>query len=331
MRLAPRVALLASALLSSAAVAQSPTSPSPPRVPRDTFVAWMSRLSNAGRWGPQDQLGTLNFITPTKRRAAAQSVRDGISVSLASDLVAGPDSNAIRPMRFGLIVNRADSTTSAALDSISLLVHGYVYSHVDALAHFLFHEQMYNAFGRDQLTPDGARKLGIEVMQAGIVTRGVLVDVPRLRGVPYLANGDAVMPEDLELFERRSGVHIEAGDVVLIRTGRGARTEATGRWRVVANAPGPHPSLAAWLKARDVAAVGSDVANEVAPSVVPGVANAMHLLSLVALGMPLMDDLELEAVAKEAVARSRPTFLFVVAPLRIRGGTGSPANPLAIF
>jgi kynurenine formamidase len=302
-----------------------------PQVPRDTFVAWMSRLSNAGRWGPQDQLGTLNLITAAKRRAAAQSVRDGVSISLARDLVAGPDSNAIRPMRFGLAVNRFDSTTSAAIDSLTILAHGYTYSHLDALSHFLYHDRMYNGFGRDQLAGEGAKALGIETMSAGVVTRGVLVDVPRLRGVPFLTNGEAVTPADLDLFERRSGVRIEAGDVVLIRTGRGAREAASGTWRVVADAPGPHPALASWLKARDVAALGSDVANEVAPSVVPGVANPMHMLTIIALGMPLMDDLDLEALARETAARSRSTFLFVAAPLRIRGGTGSPVNPLAIF
>ena len=323
-----RILVLLSLVASSAGVGQAQT---PTQIPRDTFVAWMSRLSNAGRWGAQDQLGTLNLITPAKRRTAAQGVRDGLSISLARDLVAGPDSNAIRPMRFGLIVSRMDSTTTAALDSVVLLAHGYIYSHMDALSHFLFHDQMYNGFGRDQLVPEGAKKLGIEAMQAGIVTRGVLIDVPRLRGIPYLPNGDAVLPADVELWEKRSGVRIEAGDVVLIRTGRGARVDATGPWRVVANASGPHPSLAAWLKSRGVAALGSDVANEVAPSVVPGFANPMHLLSLIALGMPLMDDLDLETLAKESAARSRSTFLFVAAPLRIRGGTGSPVNPLAIF
>ena len=193
--------LLTSAAVSTLGVAQTPIRRTIPGVPRDTFIAWMVRLSNTGRWGGQDQLGTLNLITPAKRRAAAQSVRDGVSVSLASDLVAGPDSNAIRPMRFGLGVSRFDSTTSAAIDSITLLAHGYVYSHIDALSHFLFHDAMYNGFRRDQLTPEGAAKRGVEVMQTGIVTRGVLVDIPRVRAVPYLAAGDAVMPEDLELWE----------------------------------------------------------------------------------------------------------------------------------
>jgi kynurenine formamidase len=313
------------------AVAQTPAPTAAMQIPRDTFVAWMSRLSNTGRWGAQDQLGTLNLITPAKRRAAAQSVRDGVSISLSSDLVAGPDSNALRPLRFGLLVNRVDTLSSAAVDTLAFLIHGYAYSHIDALSHFLVAGQMYNGVGRDQLTPEGAKRLGVEAMQSGIVTRGVIIDVPKLRGVPYLVNGDAVTPADLELWEKRNGTRIEAGDVVLIRTGRGARVAATGPWRVVRNASGPHPSLAAWLKSRDVAALGSDVANEVAPSVVPGVTDPMHLLSLIALGMPLMDDLDLEALAAEATARSRPTFLFVASPLRVRGGTGSPLNPLAIF
>lgn len=322
--------LWALGLASAVAAAQTPTH-APALVSRDTFDLWMSRLSNAGRWGAHDQLGTLNLITPARRRAAIQSVRDGLTISLARDLVAGPDANAIQPMRFGLGVHRFDSTTSAAIDSLTLLAHGYIYSHIDALAHFLYRDQMYNGVRRDQLTPAGARMLGIETMQAGIVSRGVLIDVPKLRGVPYLADGDAVTPEDLNLWEQRSGIRIEPGDVILIRTGRGARAAATGPWRVVANAAGPHPSIAAWLRSRDVAALGSDVANEVAPSVVTGIANPMHLLTLVALGMPVLDDLDLELVAKEAAARSRPTFLFVAAPLRVRGGTGSPVNPLAIF
>lgn len=323
--------VVASVWVGSAATAQTAAARRPAPVSRDTFNVWMSRLSNAGRWGAQDQLGTLNLITPAKRLAAAQSVREGVAISLASNLVAGPDSNAIRPMGFGLMIARIDSTMSAALDSLSLMAHGYAYSHVDALAHFVYRGQMYNGVGPEQLTPEGAKKLGIEVMQAGIVTRGVLVDVPQLRGVTYLSNGDAVTSQDLDLWERRTGVRIEAGDVVLIRTGRGARVQATGPWRVAANASGPHPSLAAFLRARDVAALGSDVANEVAPSVVPGIANPLHLLTLIALGMPLFDDLDLEAVASEAAVRSRPTFLFVAAPLRVRGGTGSPVNPLAIF
>jgi kynurenine formamidase len=310
--------------------AQAPAA-APLSVPRDTFNAWMTRLSNAGRWGAQDELGTLNLITAEKRRVAAQSVRDGISISLASDLVAGPDPNAWLPFHLRVAVFPLDSTTSAAIDTITLFAHGYAFSHVDALSHFVYQDRLYNGFARDQLAPEGARKLGIEVMQAGIVTRGVIVDIPRLKGVEYLQPGLAVTAGDLEQWERQHRMRIEAGDVVLIRTGRAARTEATGPWLVRNDASGPHPSLALWLKERGVAALGSDVANEASPSVVPGVPRPMHLLAIVAMGMPLMDNLNLEQLAREAASRSRPTFLFFAAPLRIRGGTGSPVNPLALF
>lgn len=300
-------------------------------VPRDTFNAWMAQLSNAGRWGAQDQLGTLNLITPAKRRAAAQSVRDGVSISLASDLVADADPNAFLPFRLRVAVIPFDTTTVAAIDSITLLAHGYAFSHIDALSHFAFHDRLYNRFARDALAPDGARTLGIQVMGSGIVTRGVIVDIPRLRGVPYLRPGDAVTVADLEAWERQHRVRIEPGDVMVIRTGRAPRAAAAGPWLVANDASGPHPSVARWLRTRGVAALGSDVANEASPSVVSGIPTPLHLLAIVAMGMPLMDNLNLEELAREAASRSRATFLFVAAPLRIRGGTGSPVNPIAIF
>ena len=300
-------------------------------VPRDTFNTWMARLSNAGRWGAQDELGTLNLITPAKRRAAAQSVRDGITISLASDLVAGPEPNAISPFRLRVAVNRFDSTTSLAIDSIAILAHGFAFSHLDALSHFIFRGQLYNGVASTQLSSDGARRLGIETMRTGIVSRGVIVDIPRLKGIPFLPAATSVTPADLDAWERQFQIRIEPGDVLLIRTGRAARLAAAGPWLVATDASGPHPSIALWLKERGVAALGSDVANEAFPSVVPGVAAPLHLLAIVALGLPLMDNLNLEELASEAATRSRPTFLFVASPLRIKGGTGSPINPIAVF
>ncbi len=312
------------------AAAQAPAARST-AVPRDTFNTWMARISNSGRWGAQDELGTLNLITPAKRRAATQSVRDGITISLANDLVAGPEPNAFAPFRLRVAVSRFDSTTSGAIDSIAILAHGFAFSHLDALSHFVYRGQLYNGVGRDQIAPEGARRLGIEVMRAGIVTRGVLVDIPRLKGIPFLPAGQSVTPADLDAWERQSQVRIEPGDVLLIRTGRAARLAASGPWLVGYDASGPHPSLAFWLKERGVAALGSDVANEASPSVVPGVVTPLHLLAIVGLGLPLMDNLNLEELASEVVSRSRPTFLFMVAPIRIKGGTGAPVNPIAVF
>jgi kynurenine formamidase len=326
------VALALAAFIAATAVpAQERPAAAPDRVPRDTFEGWMAALSNAGRWGANDELGTLNLITPEKRRRAAEGVRAGISVSLAHELAPGPDPNAMAPMELRHSVHSTDSPVTWAIDEIRLVYHGWVYSHVDALSHALYRGQMYNGYGREHLTPAGAQRLGVQAMQAGIVTRGVLIDVPRLKGVPYLEPGTPIIVTDLEQWERRRGVRVAAGDVLLIRTGRWARAEALGPWEIAKGTAGPHPSIAAWLKARGVAALGSDVANEVYPSVVPGIGEPLHQLALVALGMPLLDNLDLDALAAEAAARSRYTFLFVAAPLRVRGGSGSPLNPLAIF
>ena len=324
------VALLACLVGAAPAAAQPRVADRPP-VPRDTFDAWMARLSNAGRWGREDQLGTLNLVTPEARRRAARGVRDGVSISLSRDVVARPDPEAGTYNRFHVFRLGSDSVVGAAADSILIVAHGYSSSHLDALSHFAYRGRMYNGFGLEARAPTGAAALGVERMRAGIVTRGVLVDVPRLRGVAYLPPSAAITVEELERWERRTGVRIGAGDVLLLRTGRAARTKATGPWDARAEAAGPHPSVASWLRARGVAALGSDAANESNPSVVPGVGSPMHVLTIVALGMPIMDNLELEAVAEYAARQSRPAFLFVAAPLPIRGTTGSLLNPLAIF
>ncbi|MEE4283673.1 MAG: cyclase family protein, partial [Pseudomonadales bacterium] len=134
-----------------------------------------------------------------------------------------------------------------------------------------------------------------------------------------------------EAWEKQSGVTISSGDVLLIRTGRWAKVEQHGQYNFLAAAAGMHASVAAWLKARDVAVIGCDGVSDVMPSGVEGLVNPLHELVLVGLGMPILDNLDLEAVAEQATRSGRSTFLFVGAPLRVPGGTGSPLNPLAIF
>jgi hypothetical protein len=167
--------LLTVATVGSDVTAQNAT------ISRALYDQWFAAVSNAGRWGDQDELGTLNLITADKRRRASQSVRDGISVSLAHDLVGGANPNAIQPLQFRFIVSPADSVITWTLDEITLMAHGWAYSHLDALAHSMYRGRMYNGFGRDQLPESGAQKLGINAMRDGIVSRGVIVDLPRLR------------------------------------------------------------------------------------------------------------------------------------------------------
>jgi kynurenine formamidase len=155
--------------------------------------------------------------------------------------------------------------------------------------------------------------------------------MPRFQGVDSLEPGTAITVADLEGWEKKTGVKVSSGDVLLVRTGRWKRVREKGQWNFLERAAGLHASVAKWLRARDVAVIGCDGVSDVMPSNTEGLANPLHELVLVGLGMPILDNLDLEAVAEEAAKRNRWEFLFVGAPLRIPGGTGSPLNPLAIF
>ena len=172
-------------------------------------------------------------------------------------------------------------------------------------------------------------------MGPGIVTRGILVDLPLLRGVPYLEPGTAIYASDLEAWEKFSGVKISSGDALFIRAGRWARRARLGAWNAGRDAAGLHGSAMPWLKQRDIALLGSDGVNDVQPSGVVGAGEAanrpVHTLAIAVLGVPLVDNAYLEDAAREAASRRRWEFLLTVAPLAIPGGTGSPANPIATF
>ena len=305
----------------------------PPAVPElspDQVAAWMTELSNWGRWGEGDQLGTLNLITPAKRVQAAGLVTSGKTVSMALELnkIKGP-LNA-NPFEHKLTVGTFGGHQVAG-DAYAVDYHGFAHSHMDGLPHFLYQEKMYNGFGVDELKPDGARKLGIHNAGNGIVTRGVLVDMPLLKGVRFLEPGTPIFADDLEAWEKRTGITIGSGDVLLIRTGRWTRVDVEGPWDFIASAAGLHASVAPWLKSRDVAMLGSDGVNDVMPSGAGELFNPLHQIVLIALGMPLFDNLDLDALATEAAASKRWEFMFFAAPLKIRGGTGSPLNPIAVF
>jgi kynurenine formamidase len=168
-------------------------------------------------------------------------------------------------------------------------------------------------------------------MKDGIVSRGVLMDIARLKGVDYLDPGTPIYIEDLEAWERAAGLTVRSGDVLLVRGGRWARRAAEGPWSTSAGAAALHASAAAWLRERGVAVLGADYTSDVLPHGIQDVVMPVHQLTLVAMGMPLLDNLDLEEVARVAAREERWEFLFVAAPLRVTGGTGSPLNPVAIF
>ena len=296
----------------------------------DEFDRMMQAVSNTGRWGSADGLGTLNLITPEITQAAVQEVRDGESVSMSLDVVRDEGPNVRVPLERDFSVLGATAASGWALESFTIDYHGYSFSHIDGLGHAIYRGTLYNGVRAEDLSEEGAGRIGVEKMRQGIVTRGVLVDLPRMRGERWMEPGTFVTPADLEEWERWSGVRVREGDVLLIRTGRWAREAAEGVWRLTETSAGPHPSVASWLKDRGVAVLGGDNTNERYPSIVPPL-SPVHLLTLVSMGMPLLDNLDLEAVAREAAERDRHTFLFVGAPLPVIGGVGSPLNPLAIF
>jgi kynurenine formamidase len=189
---------------------------------------------------------------------------------------------------------------------------------------------MYNGALQKDVTDQGAKELGVTAFKDGIFTRGILMDIPRLKGLPYLEPGAAIYPEDLEAWEKKAGLKVSSGDVVFIRTGRWARRAEKGAWDP-ARIAGLYASCAKWLKDRDVAMVGSDAATDVMPSGVSGVTQPMHQLVLIAMGTPIFDNCDLEALAASSAKRNRWAFLVTASPIPMPGGTGSPLNPIAIF
>ena len=290
----------------------------------------MKELSNWGRWGKDDQLGAYNLITPSKRKEAASLVKEGISVSLAHDVekVAGPDNN--NPFKH-TIEDAGPYANEYYLDSYAVNYHGFAHTHMDSLCHMFHNGQMYNGFSTKELNKSGAQKLAITGFKNGILTRAILMDIPKLKGVPFLAAGTAIYPEDLDAWEKKTGVKVRSGDVVLIYTGRWAARKKNGAWEIGKNAAGLHASCAKWLKQRDVAILGSDGASDVLPSQVAGVSQPIHQLVLIAMGMPILDNLDMEALSAMAAKLNRYDFMLSASPLAVAGGTGSPLNPIATF
>jgi kynurenine formamidase len=218
-----------------------------------------------------------------------------------------------------------------AKDYVGLDYHNEGHSHIDAFSHVAYEGVFYDAQPESSVTLRGAETGGIDLLKDGLVGRGVLLDVPRTRGVGWLEPGEHVFPDDLEAAEREQGVRVGAGDVLLVRTGHARRLAELGPWETGKAKAGLHPRAATFLAQRCVAALGSDGNNDTAPSTTEGVAFPIHVLALNAMGIHLLDYLQFEDLVERCEEAGRWEFLFVAAPLRITGGTGSPLNPIAIL
>jgi kynurenine formamidase len=290
---------------------------------------WMNELSNWGRWGKDDQIGAVHLITDQSRKAAAALVQSGTSVSLARRAEKEKADDNPSPFRHTMLPRPESSPYWS--DGYAVEYHGYGHTHMDSLCHIVYHGKMYNGVPASAVTAKGASKLSVYGFHSGILARGILIDIPELKGVPYLEPGTPIYPDDLEAWEKRADIRIRSGDVVLIRTGRWTLRDQKGAWDVGKKTAGLHVSCMPWLKKRDIAVLGSDAASDVIPSRVEGVEQPVHQISIVAMGVPILDNCDLEEASKTAKSLKRWQFMLTGAPLPVEGGTGSPINPIATF
>jgi kynurenine formamidase len=305
-----------------------------PKVPTTAEVReYFTSLSNWGRWGPDDELGTLNFITPEKRVAAAATISVGESIGCARPILRDDTMADVRMAPLHFMMRSGESDAPGASDFLGVSPHGFTISHIDALAHRFYGGAMYNGYSRGLVTTaEGATVCSIETMKDGVVTRGLLFDVPRHRGVPYLDGGDPIFPEELEEIEEAQGIRATKGDAVLIRTGWPLRRAERGpdprnpRFR-----PGLHAACLPWLYERQVAVCAADASQDVAPSGYDDIQLPIHDVGIPLMGLCLLDACQFDDLAAACERYRRWEFFFALAPLRFRNATGSPATPLAVF
>ncbi len=304
-------------------------------------IKMIDSLSNWGRWGAEDQLGTINLITPDRRRRAARLVADGMPVSCARPISTEIAADTtFQPLRFMVDSGEGRDTASpervlqrrGASEFIGMVFHGYTITHVDTPAHYFWNGRIYNGRSCNLITSrEGAQVESVDLLRDGVVSRGVLLDIAALRG-RWLSAGEGVMPEDLEAAEKAAGLRVEEGDILLLRTGYyGRRLKEGPRSPMKDGSPAAHVACAPWFRERDIAMLGTDTHNDVTPVPYPGIGNALHVVALVTLGLWLIDNMNLEELAQACAARRRWEFMLTIAPLRLQNTTGSPVNPIALF
>ena len=313
----------------------------PARVTLQEFDEIFQAVKNWGRWGDDDELGTLNYITSGTVRAAAGLVRSGRRATMAIPMntAAGPDnpSPVIYHVVQGHDIDIGSSGVTFATDFVGQAFHGDCHTHMDALCHIAYQGLVYNGRpAQEVMTSQGATGLDVTTYREGLVGRGVLLDAPRFRGVPWLEPGEAVTRAELEAIEQAQGVRLGEGDILVFRTGHHRRRLELGAWSndyppAGQGKAGLHVDTIGWMHERRISAFLPDGDGETVPSNVEGVLYPIHPLQVTAMGMLAADSLQLEDLAQACEAEARFEFMVVGLPLRLPGGTGSPWNPIAIF
>lgn len=300
----------------------------------EEFERTFEALSNWGRWGEDDELGTLNFLNAAEVAAAVKLARKGHRVSLGRplDTVTGPDNSRPALHYMTHMGDRRPDEPTYYTDFIGVDFHGKSASHIDALSHVAYKGMFYNGKDASDVVGSGGSTFApISRLSDGLLARGVLLDVARARGVDWVEPPAAFGPEDLDAAARSLGVEVRRGDAVLVRSGQGRRCRTLGAWDPDTAGVGLATSAMGWLAEHEVATLGGDGDSDVHPSPVEGVRVPIHVLAIVAMGMCLLDNLDLEALSEACSEAGTFEFLLAVAPLIVPGGTGSPVNPIAVL
>jgi len=286
-------------------------------------------VNNRGRWGPDDELGTLNYITSQKRVAAAGLVKAGRALSIARDLNTSQSPNNPSPVRHTMCYQAHEPI--GAIDEIALGMHGFTLTHLDAIAHVYRGQDVYNGRNASVVaTPSGLTYCDILAQKDGIFTRGVLLNIARVRGVPWMAPDQGVFAADLDAAERLQRIRVESGDAIFVYTGLQKR-ELTEGPENLGQRVGIMPDAIRWMHEREIAVYSGDCVDAFPNPYSLRYAIYFHAVALAAMGLILLDIPALEPLVEICDAMGRSEFLLTMAPLRIKGGTGSPVNPIALF
>ncbi|MET9417181.1 cyclase family protein [Streptomyces klenkii] len=303
-----------------------------PAVPRQEFDAMFDRVRTWGRWEPAGR-GAWNRVGADHVRRAAALVRSGTVVPLGRpwDTTSGPDNRrpALHYMSDLGDVEAPEPATHK--DFVGADYHGKGISHLDALSHVAYRGRLYGGGTARELVGAAGARFGSVAALGPLVTRGVLLDLPAVQGRAWLEPGQAVHAGDVAAAEEALGVEIAEGDAVLLRTGRFRRRRELGPWDADAACAGFHVDAVPLLAERGIALLGGDGDSDVRPSPVEGVHSPVHTLAVAAMGVPLLDNLDVEELAAACAGTDRYDFLLLVSPLNIPGGTGSPVNPVAVL
>ena len=304
-------------------------------------LGYFDKLSNWGRWGDDDQLGTPNLITPEVTKRALALVQEGVTVSLSREIVwEGAADVPSPPVHFMIESGEGWASgekvsyrpNAAAIDYIGMVFHGVAVTHVDSLAHFFWNGRTYNGKPAHLVSTSlGATVCGVVEAKRGFISRGVLVDVPLVRGVEWLERGEGVMPEDILAAEERFGFKVREGDILLIRTGQLKRRNVEGPAPMSAGSTACQAACLPLFHERGIAVMGSDTGNDVRPSQYEKVPQPIHQVGITAMGLWILDNADLEALAEACATRGRYEFLLTINPLPLHNTTGSPVNPVAVF